>query len=154
MTIALTTPITGATQTGLTAPTYTIAVDTAPAVNMKQWVVTALGGTQAGVAVHAIGNPFTISCWKPVIYKFLSALGASGVLKNVPRNVHKVTTRKGLLPLAGQSIVVGMVQTTIDLPAGADLADPSSIRAMLSAHFGALTQASAGIGDTTVSGVL
>lgn len=154
MSISLSSPVTGQAQTGLTAPTYTVVSDTPPAVNMKQWVVTALGGTQTGVQVHSIGNPFTISCWKPVIYKFLAAVGASGLLKSIPRNVHKVTTRKGLIPLAGQTIVVGMVQTTIDLPAGSDAADPLSVRAMLSAHFGAIVQQSAGIGDTTVTGVL
>lgn len=52
MTISLTTPVTGAAQTGLTSPTYTHVVDTPPNAYTKQYAVTALGGTQTGVDVH------------------------------------------------------------------------------------------------------
>lgn len=45
MTMNLTTPLTGAAQTGFTAPTYTLTLDVNPAQNAKQWAVTALGGT-------------------------------------------------------------------------------------------------------------
>jgi hypothetical protein len=61
MAIALTTPITGTAQTGFTAPTYTIAADTAPVINSKQWVVTALGGTQTGASASLVSSPFTIA---------------------------------------------------------------------------------------------
>jgi hypothetical protein len=46
------------------------------------------------------------------------------------------------------------ITTVIDLPAGADTADAANVRAALSAHFGALSQQSAGVGDTTVSGIV
>jgi hypothetical protein len=42
----------------------------------------------------------------------------------------------------------------MQVPAGSELADAANIRAMLSAAFGVLMQQSAGIGDTTVSGIL
>jgi hypothetical protein len=42
----------------------------------------------------------------------------------------------------------------MDVPAGADTADPANIRAALSAHFGAVAQQSAGIGDLTINGIL
>jgi hypothetical protein len=69
-------------------------------------------------------------------------------------NQYKVQTRKGVLPLAGQPAAVMDIQTVIRVPVGADSADPLSVRAALSAHIGALSQQSAGVGDTATSGVM
>jgi len=155
MTFALTSPITGAAQTGFTAPTYTHVADTAPDSNGKQVAVTALGGTQTGVIASSVAAPFTITFVRP---KVLRGLGkpnpVTGLVGSVPRNVYKVISRKGVLPLAGQPYANMLVTTIIEVPAGSDLADPSNVRAALSAHIGALTQQSAGIGDTGVSGVM
>jgi hypothetical protein len=155
MTITVTSPITGAAQTGFTSPTYTLTADIAPDNNGKQNAVTAIGGTQTGVVVHSVAAPFTVTATRP---KVLKALGSpnpvTGVIKNVPRNTYKVITRKGVLPLAGQPYAIMNVTTTIDVPAGADLADASNIRAALSAHIGAVLQQSSGIGDTAVSGII
>jgi hypothetical protein len=46
------------------------------------------------------------------------------------------------------------VTTIIDVPAGSDLASPAEIRAALSAHIGALSQQSAGAGDSCVTGII
>lgn len=155
MTIAITSPITGAAQTGLTSPTYTHVADTAPSPQGKQVAVTALGGTQTGVNVHSVAAPFTISVFRPAIFKQLGkANPTTGIISNVPNNVYKVITRKGVLPLAGQAYRNMQITTVLEVPAGSDLADPANIRAALSAHIGALSQQSAGIGDTAVNGVL
>lgn len=155
MTIALTSPITGAAQTGLTSPTYTHVADTAPTPQGKQVAVTALGGTQTGVSVHSVAAPFTVSCFRPATFKALGKPNpTTGLISNVPKNQYKVITRKGVLPLAGQPYQTMQITTLIDVPAGSDLADPANIRAALSAHIGALTQQSAGIGDTAVSGII
>jgi len=155
MTFALTTPITGAAQTGLTSPTYTHIADTAPDVNGKQVAVSALGGTQTGVTVHSVASAFTIAFWKPKLFKFLGKPNpVTGVIASVPMNVYKCITRKGVTPLAGQPFATMLVTTIIEVPAGADTADTPNVRAALSAHIGALTQQSAGIGDTSVSGVM
>jgi hypothetical protein len=155
VTIAFSSPITGGAQTGLTAPTYTHVADIAPSITGKQVAVTALGGTQTGAIVHSVAAPFTVSCFRPAVYKQLGkANPVTGLIANVPKNQYKVITRKGVLPLAGQPYQTMQVTTTIDVPAGSDLADPVNIRAALSAHIGALSQQSAGIGDTTVSGVI
>jgi hypothetical protein len=155
MAFTLTSPITGAAQTGFTAPTYTIVTDVAPDSNGKQVAVTALGGTQAGVIAHSVAAPFTLTVVKP---KALRQLGtpnpATGIVSSVPRNVYKFIVRKGVLPLAAQPYATMLVTTTIEVPAGADLADAANVRAALSAMIGALTQQSAGLGDTTVSGIL
>lgn len=155
MSISLTSPITGAAQTGFTSPTYTHAADIAPDVNGKQAVVTALGGTQTGVSISSVACPFTITFWRPKTLKVLGNPSVSnGVIGNVARNVYKVVTRKGVTPLAGQPFQTMLITTTMEVPAGSDSADPANVRAALSAHLGALSQQSAGIGDMLVSGVL
>lgn len=155
MTFALTSPITGAAQTGLTSPTYSLTADQGPTVNSKQSVVSALGGTQTGVAIHSIAVPFTIAMFKPSNPRVLGPVNPiTGVLLKVPTNSFKVITRKGVIPLAGQAARNMVITTTIDVPAGADAADPASVRAALSAHIGALSQQSAGVGDSVTTGVL
>lgn len=91
MAINVSSPITGGAQTGFSSPTYTVSLDSSPS-NCKQWTVTAAGGTQPGVTVHSISAPFTISFWRPLIYKLLqwitTALGVQP--KSIPRNTHKL----------------------------------------------------------------
>jgi len=155
MTVSLTTPVTGSAQTGLTSPTYTIVADTPPTASAKQWAVTALGGTQAGVNPHSVAAPFTTAVFRPANFKSLSPVNAAtGQLRGVPINTYKVNTRKGVLPLAGQPYKDARITSSIDVPAGSDIADPASLRAMISLHIGALQQVSAGLGDTIVNGVL
>jgi hypothetical protein len=155
MTITVTSPITGAAQTGLTSPTYTLTADVAPDNNGKQHAVTALGGTQTGVNTHSVAAPFTITAIRPKVLKSLGQPNpVTGIVKNVPRNTYKVITRKGVLPLAGQPYQTALITTTIEVPAGSDLVDAVNIRAALSAHIGALSQQSSGIGDTSVSGII
>lgn len=154
MAFAPSTPVTGGPQTGFTSPTYTITADTPPDVNAKQYVVTALGGTQAGVNVHSIAAPFTVSMFRPKVFKNLKPVNSQNVLTEVPYNTFKVITRKGVLPLAGQAARNMVITTMIEMPAGSDLADAPNVRAALSLHFGTVWAQSAGIGDTSVTGVL
>lgn len=149
----LTSPLTGAAQTGFASPTYTLTLDVAPDINGKQWAVSAIGGTQTGVTTHSVASPFTICFWRPKLYKLLGALNSAGVISSVPRNVHKIVTRKGVTPAANQSSTPLVVTTTVECPAGADTFDAPNVRAALSAHFGAVAQSSAGIGDTVVTGI-
>lgn len=154
--MALASPITGATATGyLTSPTYTVVADLAPSPNGKQYAVTALGGTQTNVSVSSVSNPFTLTLFKPAQLKQLPVVNPiTGVLPAVGRNVFKVITRKGVLPLAGQNPVVMLVETSISVPAGAGDADPNSVAAALSAHIGALSEQSNEIMDTVKTGVV
>lgn len=150
-----TSPITGAAQTGFTSPTYTHVADVAPDVNGKQVAVSALGGTQAGVTVHSVASPFTVTMIRPKAFKTLSpVVPNTGLLPSVPKNSWKIIVRKGVTPLAGQPASVMLIKIEIDVPAGSDTADAPNIRAALSAAIGALSQQSAGLGDTLVSGVL
>lgn len=155
MAFAPTTPVTGSAQTGLTSPTYTIAVDSNPDNNGKQYYVSALGGTQTGVTAHSVAAPFTLSCFRPKVLKTLQPVNpVTGVLRAVPMNTYKVITRKGVLPLAGQSYKTALISTTLDIPAGADTADAISLRAAISAHIGLLTQISSALGDTVQTGTI
>jgi hypothetical protein len=155
MSFALTSPITGQAQTGLTSPTYTHVTDSAPDITGKQVAVTALGGTQTGVTTHSMSSPFTLTFFRPKVFRFLGKPNpTTGLIKDVPRNSFKLITRKGVTPLAGQPFQNMQITTIVDLPAGADTADAANVRAALSAHFGALVQQSAGVGDTVVSGVV
>jgi len=155
MAFSLTTPVTGAAQTGLTSPTYTVALDTSPDANARQYAVTALGGTQTGASASSVSSPFTFAMFRPKQYQVLGKPNpTTGLIARVPRNTYKCITRKGVLPLAGQPNQNMVVTTVIEVPAGADLADAVSVRAALSMHFGCIAQSSAGIGDTTVLGVL
>lgn len=156
MTINVTSPVTGATMTGrLTSPTYTLTDDIAPDSNGRQKAVTALGGTQVGVTTHTGASPFTITAIRPKVIQSPATIDpVSGVLRAVGRNVYHIITRKGVLPLAGQNPVVCVVRTQIEVPCGAEVADPNSVAAALSAHIGALSQQSSGIGDTAVTAIL
>lgn len=155
MSFTLTSPVTGAAQTGFTSPTYTLVSDLAPDNNGKQVAVSALGGTQAGVTVHSVAAPFTTTFVRPRVFRSLGKPNpTTGVIKDVPRNTYKCITRKGVTPLAGQAFATMQITTIIDVPAGSDTADPANIRAALSMHIGSLSQQSAGAGDSVVSGII
>lgn len=155
MAVALTSPVTGGAQTNFTTPTYTVTQDTAPDNNGKQYAVTAIGGTQAGVIANSVAAPFTWTYWKPKVFRQLGKPNSvTGLLPSVPMNVHRIVLRKGVLPLAGQPYTNMVMDLKISVPAGSDLADPANVRAAFSMMIGALSQASAGIGDTSVSGIL
>lgn len=153
MSLTMSGVVTGAAQNGFTTPTYTLSVDTPPGQNSIQSYVSAIGGTQSGVAAHTVSNPFTISVFKPVRYAEAPQL-VNGVLRNVKFNTHKVKTRKGIKPVTGANPVVGEITTDIKIPAGADLADIASARAALSAHIGFLQSVSTDLGLLMTNGTM
>lgn len=154
MAFSLSSPVTGAAQTSLTSPTQTVIVDNAPAVNAKQWYVSALGGTQTGVSISSQSAPFTICMFRPVSFTPVGRVNNQGILVNNGYNTFAVVVRKGMLPLAGQAPQTAIFTLSMKVPAGADLASPAEIRGALSLMFGALSQQSAGIGDSLISGAI
>lgn len=148
-------PITGAAVTGFTTPTYTIAADIAPAINGKQWAVTALGGTQTGVDVNTVSKPFTLSFFRPAVLRSLPAANpVTGVVKNIPVNTYKMILRKGAAPAANQQAQTAYISCEIAVPAGTDTHEPEDIKAMISAFFGAGSSMASGIADTVITGVM
>lgn len=155
MSFAPVSPLTGAAVPGFTSPTYTIAADTAPNINGKQYAVTALGGTQVGVDINTVSKPFTLTFFRPQVLRVLPSINpVTGVVKNVPINSYKCITRKGAAPAVNQQTQVARITTTIDVPAGTDTYEPEDIKAMISAHFGMLWNQAGGIADTVLTGVL
>lgn len=155
MSFAPASPLTGATVTGLTTPTYTLSADVAPSANGKQYAITALGGTQTGVDVTSVSKPFTISFFRPTTLKALpQANPVTGVIKNVPVNTYKLITRKGVSPAANQVPMTARITTIIEVPSGSDTYEPEDLRAMISAHFGCGWSQASGIADTVLTGIL
>lgn len=155
MSFAPSSPVTGATVSGLTSPTYTLVTDVAPSINGKQYAVSALGGTQTNVDINTVSKPFTISFFRPAQLKVLpQANPVTGIVKNVPLNTYKLITRKGVQPAANQSLMVARITTIIEIPAGSDTYEPEELRAMISAHFGLGSAQASGIADTVISGVI
>jgi len=155
MSVSLSTPVTGSAQTGFTSPTYTVAVDTPPDVNSKQWVVTALGGTQTGVTSNTPSDPFTITFKRPKSLKTVPPVGTNGVLiRRAPKNEWRMIVRKGSRPAANQAYDINLIDVRIPVVSGGETYDSAEVRAMLSLAIGALSQISAGLGDSLVTGVL
>lgn len=148
----LTSPVTGSAQPGLTSPTYTVAQDQDPDVNAKQWLVTALGGTQTNVRVSTAADPFTMSYWRDKIIKVLGQLNAAGQYTQVPVNKYKVITRKGVIVASGQPPRVMLVRTEIECPAGAESFDFVNVQAAMSLHIGGLSQTSSALSSNINTG--
>jgi len=156
MSFTLTSPVTGGAQTGFTTPAYTLATDTAPSNTGKQYAVSGITGTQAGVdSSSSPTRPFTITLSRPPVLRQIPSLNSvTGILGNVPRNVYKINARKGVTCLSGQTPQVASANLEISIPAGADANDAPNVRAMLSLMIGAINSISASIGDTSVTGVI
>lgn len=148
-------PVTGAAVTGLTTPTYTLTASQAPGNNAKSFIVSALGGTQTGVNAHSIASPFKVTAWVPSVFKTIGKTNpVTGLLPAVPKNVVKIVAYKGMLPLAGQPYSVGMIEKNISIPAGADVADPANVKALMSFSCGLDWANAQGYADTVITGVL
>lgn len=145
---------TGGAQTGFTSPTFTLVSDTAPAVNAKQYAVTAIGGTGFTASANSVSKPFTATFYKPASPRAVPAANpVTGVISQIPNNQYKLIIRKGGL-VSANTPVTAICRLTIDIPAGMDAYNPDEVRAMLSFLVGILNEESADLGDTVVSGVL
>jgi hypothetical protein len=138
---------------GFTSATYTTAQQSTTFPNGKGYVVTAKGGTQpSAVDVSSASRPFTVLCTRPQTVRSLPGLNQNGSLPDVPVNSYTISTRKGVLVLAGQPSFPFNVKTTLGVPAGSDLADPDNLAAALVFHAGLLVQLAQGMVDTVKTG--
>lgn len=152
---SLSSPVTGTAQVGLTSPTYTVVAAQPPDTNAKMWTVTALGGTQTGVRVHAVSDPFTISMWQPKSPKTLASPNpVTGRYASVGSNEYTQVTRKGVNYAANQAPLIAVSRVSFSIPAGSDAYDGINVRALVSCALGAASQQSSGIGDTCVQGTI
>lgn len=145
---------TGGAQTGFTSPIFTLVDDTAPTVNGKQKAVSAIGGSGFTASANSISKPFTATFYKPVSPRSIPAINPlSGARGSIPNNQYKLVVRKGGLAAADVP-VTAVARLTIDIPAGMDSYNPDEVRAMISFLVGVLSEESADLGDTVVTGVL
>jgi hypothetical protein len=155
MSISVTSPITGGAQTGLTTPTQTVVTDVAPDINGRQYVVTALGGTQTGVRVHSVSDPHSITFYRPKVPKTLQSPNpVTGRYGSIAKNVYGLLLRKGVNFAANNAPDLMLSRLETSVPVGSDAYDSANIRGGLSTMFGAIAQQSAGYGDMCVNGVL
>jgi len=154
MTMNVSSPVTGSEQTGFTSPTYTLTADSYPGASSKRWVVSDIGGTQTGVTLHTASAQFALEVEKPAQIRQIGSPAANGLISNVPSNKYKVVTLKSVLPASGQLPRGAVIRTEMSIPAGSETYDAANVKAAISLHIGALSQLSAGIGDTVMSGVL
>lgn len=156
MTLQVTSPLTGSAQVGLTSPTYTLTTDQAPAYAAKQYAVTALGGTQTGVRIHAPSDPFTVTMIKPTAWKKIKQTvrnGVLGVFGIQPKNKVEIIVRKGVLCGPNSEVNVAVCRIGIETPSGAETYDAVNVSAMMSVLFGIAAQQPSNIGDTVKSGI-
>jgi hypothetical protein len=154
MAISLAGSVTGTAQTGFTTPGFTIVTDQPPAWNAKQWAISALTGTQTGASATSQSSPFIFIAYRPVAFTPVGRVNPQGVLVNNGFNNWAFVVKKGMIPLAGQAPQVATFTLNMKIPAGADLASPGEIKSALSLLFGAVTQVSAGTGDSLISGTM
>lgn len=155
MSISLSSPVTGATVTGLTNPTYSVTADQAPNTHSKQWYVSAIGGTQTSVdSASTASKPWTFTFQRPASLKTLNAVDVTGVLRQVGYNTYEYLMRRGILPLTGQAARVMNWRTQFPILVGSDTADSQNIRAAVSSYVGVLNQQASGLADTFVTGSL
>lgn len=139
MTVAIASPVTGSTITGLTSPTYTLVADTPPDSNAKCVVVTALGGTQTNVRTHTLSDPFSLTVWKPKVPRALPAKNPiTSAYPSVPLNQYAMIIRKGVYIDAASVVRQVTIRLLADIPAGADGSDGPNIRAAISLLGGVL----------------
>lgn len=146
--------ITGAAQTGFTSPTYTMVVDLAPDASSRQWVVSALGGTQVDVRPHVAGDPFTATIRRGAYRALPNANPVNGSYGNVPMNRTEILVRKGMKIDAAGTIRTGNLRLIAELPAGSTISDAPNIRGLTSFLLGLLAEEAADLGDSLVSGVV
>lgn len=141
---------------GFTSPKFVTTLDKEPDTSARQVAILTTTGTLPGtVTMHTVSSPFTISYWRPKVFQILGrADPVTGTISKVPVNKHKFITRKGVTVATGQSPRVLVIRTEMDIPAGAETVDIANIRAALSAHFGACSNMSAGVGDTVNNGIM
>jgi hypothetical protein len=157
LSIANNTAISGGAQAGFTSPTYTFTVDVAPSLYARQWAVSAIGGSQAGVAAHSVSSPFTLTVVRPSSIKTGANVnpGTGLITGAVPKNKWKLIVRKGMIVQDKNPPQVGTATLEFALPAGADLINSGNdIRAMISILTGFLSNQGSGLGDSFVTSLL
>jgi hypothetical protein len=132
-----------------------LAADLAPDANSRQHVVTAIGGTQAGVRASTAGDPFTATIRRDRTYKVLPARNpVTGAYGNVPNNKTEILVRKGVQIDSDDTVRTALARVSFELPAGSETNDAVNIQALVSFLIGLLTEESNDLAESLVTGVI
>lgn len=146
--------ITGGAVTTFTSPVFVQVDDIPPSVNAKQKTVTSITGTVGTASPNTVSEPFTATFYKPSAIKQIPAPNpVSGLRGQVPNNQYRLVVRKGGEAATGVP-VVAIARLSLDIPAGMDSFDPDNVRALISYLVGVLTEESADLADTCLTGVV
>jgi len=148
-----TSPITGATVPGFTSPTYSVTQDASSPYGPKHYLVTTIGGTQAGVVAHSTAKPFTMTYHPPKTWQRPPKANKNGIFPAPGRNVQKVYSVHAVDYATG-STADATIMTQISIPAGAESFDGANVKALIAAHIGLLSQQASGLADTTITGIV
>jgi hypothetical protein len=106
------------------------------------------------VEISSASNPFTLQFLRPAVLRTQPALQQSGQLANNPKNVWIASAKKGVDVLSGQPKQVMTCRTEFGVPAGADVADPESVRAGIAMYLAALAESADDIAASIIAGTL
>lgn len=148
-----TSPVTGATGSSFTSPTYTLVSAQGPANGSKRYVVTALGGTQTNVRAHAANDPFSVTAFLPQSYRGL-VLGPNGEIRSVPYNRYNLAFQKGVYVVSGQPSRPINARLIYDVPAGCETVDAPNVEALNCFLGGLLLQQANEWHETIIGGYL
>lgn len=141
--------VTGAAITGLTSPTYTFTLE-GSTPEMKRYVASSIGGTQAGVNAHSVSMPFSVEAIRPKILRVLPQ-PVNGRYPSIPKNVYRVRLRKGVNAASGLSSIVEF-ELIMSVPAGSETYDQQNLAAACSALGGLVSNQIAGLFDSAKTG--
>jgi len=145
---------TGGTMTGFTTPAFGIVAVLAPAWNAIRRLITSVSGTgTSGVDVASATKPFESVFYTPSNIRSSPVPNPiSGKYPPIPVNQYRLVTKKGGDVNADGVVATMVVKTSIDVPAGMEIADPDQVKAALSYHIGHLSENSVGIYETVTAG--
>lgn len=144
--------ITGATEAAFTTPTYTLSADLQPLLNSRQYLVTAIGGTQTDVRANSAGDPFSVTLRRQPYKALPTKNPVTGQYGNVPLNKVDWLYRKGLKIDSAGTIRVGNVRISVELPAGSETNDPKNVRALMCFAHGLVAEEAQDIADSLIAG--
>lgn len=142
------------TTTLLTSPTYSFVPGVSKDQSAKAYTVSALGGTQTGVAIHTLAKP------KEVIFKrfkdYLRAAKYNSLTAKfgvVPKNTISVIGRGGV-NISATQVEICSVRLDVSVPSGAEAYDPANVEAATLMTIQATINQLAAILDASRSGTI
>lgn len=138
MPLILTTSALATTTPSMTAGTFTFAADLPSDNRSRVAVLTTLGGTQTGAAIHTVDSPKMVIFKKPASFQQASGFNAvTGKYARVPKNSFRVIGKMSAKVAANQWETIP-ITLDIGVPAGAPTFDRVNVDSSVIAFITAL----------------